>query len=164
MRKVRRIRRTGQGTAVVAAELDALPVDAATIDTKIALIQALIPVGLLHVAESVQQELEALTGPRRGDTGVLRRLLAGLSCWDYAQCAEAVPEAFGLSTSTLSRRYIKASTATLPQFSERALEGHDLVVLFLDGKTFAADTDEGRTKGGVTDNARASPNFNYERH
>jgi transposase-like protein len=81
-----------------------------------------------------------LQTPRAADTGVLRRLLAGLSCRDYAPCAEAVPAAFGLSASTVSRRYIKASTAKLAELSERRLEGYDLVALFLDGKTFAADT------------------------
>ncbi len=195
MRKIRRIRREGQATKLIAADLEALPVDAATIDTKVALIQALIPLGLLHVEDTLRQELELLTGPRyarhggqpglvrygrqrgsvyladqklpirvprvrdqgrnrevaletyqrlqtpRGaDEGVLRRVLAGLSCRDYAQCAEAVPEAFGLSASTISRRYIKASTAKLQAFSERPLAGYDLVALFLDGKTFAADT------------------------
>ena len=195
MRKVRRIRREGQATEVIAADLHALPVDAATIEAKVALIQALIPVGLLHVAESLQQELELLTGPRyarhggqpglvrhgrqagsvyladqklpiqvprvrdqhrhqevplatyqrlqiprAADAGVLRRILAGLSCRDYAPCAEAVPEAFGLSASTVSRRYIKASATKLQELSERSLAGYDLVALFLDGKTFAADT------------------------
>ena len=41
MRKVRRIRREGQGTAVIAADFNALPVDAAAIDSKVAVIQAL---------------------------------------------------------------------------------------------------------------------------
>jgi hypothetical protein len=45
MRKVRRIRRRGQATELIAADLDALPVGAVTIDAKIALIQALIPWG-----------------------------------------------------------------------------------------------------------------------
>src|SRR6266481_6053477 len=69
MRKVRRIRREGQGTAVIAADLSALPVDAATIDSKVAVIQALIPLGLLHVEASLQQELELLTGPRYARDG-----------------------------------------------------------------------------------------------
>ena len=38
-----------------------------------------------------------LQRPRAADEGVLRRLLYGLSCRDYRACAEAVPEAFGLS-------------------------------------------------------------------
>jgi len=195
MRKVRRIRREGQVTELIAADLDALPIDAATIDGKVALIQALIPLGLLHVEASLQQELELLTGPRyarhggqaglvrhgrqpgsvyladqklpiqvprvrdraqnhevplatyqrlqvpRGlDEGVLRRILAGVSCREYARAAEAVPEAFGLSASTMSRRYIKASARHLAALSARRLDGYELVALFLDGKTFAADT------------------------
>ena len=140
----------GKARPLIAADLSALPVDAATVDSKVALIQALIPLGLLHVEASLQQELELLTGPRyardggqpglvrygrqagsvyladqklpiqvprvrdrrqnqevplatyqrlqqpRGaDEGVLRRILAGLSCREYVRCAEAVPDAFG---------------------------------------------------------------------
>jgi transposase-like protein len=71
---------------------------------------------------------------------VLRRLLYGLSCRDYRACAEAVPEAFGLSRSSLSRRYIQA-TARKPQaLQERRLDGYDFVALVLDGKAFAEDT------------------------
>jgi transposase-like protein len=180
---------------LIAAELGALPADAAAIETKVALIQALIPLGLLHVAESLEQEVEHLTGPRyarqggqpglvrygrqpgsvyladqklpirvprvrdgrqnqevplatyrrlqaprAADEGVLRRILAGISCREYARCAEAVPEAFGLSSSTVSRRFIGASAHKLQALSERPLDGYDLVALFLDGKTFAADT------------------------
>ena len=71
---------------------------------------------------------------------MLRRLLYGLSCRDYRACAEAVPEAFGLSRSSLSRRYIQA-TARKPQaLQERRLDGYDFVALVLDGKAFAEDT------------------------
>jgi transposase-like protein len=195
MRKVRRIRKEGQATTLIEERLEAVPVDAATVDAKVALIQELIPLGLLHVAESLQQELEMLTGPRyarhggepglvrygsqpgsvyladqklgievprvrdrrrnlevplctyqrlqeprRADGGVLRRILAGLSCREYRRCAEAVPEAFGLSASTVSRRYVQASSKKLAELSQRSLAAYDLVAVFLDGKTFAADT------------------------
>ena len=76
MRKVRRIRRTGQGCEVIAEQLAAVPASAAVIDTKVELIQALIPLGLLHVEESLQQEVERLAGPRYarqgGEPGVVR--------------------------------------------------------------------------------------------
>lgn len=195
MRRVRRIRKEGQATALIEERLEAVPVDVATVDAKVALIQELIPLGLLHVADSLQQELELLTGPRyartggtpglvrygsqpgsvyladqklgiqvprvrdqrhnrevplrtyqrlqeprRADDGVLRRILAGLSCRDYASCAEAVPEAFGVSASTVSRRYVQASSKKLRELRERALAGYDLVAILLDGKTFADDT------------------------
>ena len=50
-----------------------------------------------------------LQRPRGADAGLFRRVLKGLSCRDYEGCAEAVPEAFGLSPSTVSRRFIRAS-------------------------------------------------------
>src|SRR5574340_1168507 len=195
MRKVRRIRRRGQDVEVVAELLAAVPASAAAIDTKVALIQELIPLGLLHVQESLQQEVELLAGPRyaraggmpgvvrygkqpgsvyladqklgiavprlrnlprnrevalrtyqqlqqprRADYGVLQRILTGLSCREYERCAEAVPQAFGLSPSTVSRRFIRASAKKLQALHERSLKEYDLVGLFRDGKTFAADT------------------------
>jgi putative transposase len=77
--------------------------------------------------------------PRALDRGLLRRVLLGLSCRRYAECAEAVPEAFGLAPSTVSRRYIRASARQLQALLERRLDGYDLVAVLLDGKTFAED-------------------------
>ena len=82
---------------------------------------------------------ERLQEPRACDTGLLQKVLGGLSTRDYERCAEAVPEAFGLSASTVSRRFIRASARKLQELSERRLEGYDLVALLLDGKTFAED-------------------------
>jgi len=82
---------------------------------------------------------EGLQEPRACDTGLLHKVLGGLSTREYERCAEAVPEAFGLSASTVSRRFIRASARKLQELSERRLEGYDLVALLLDGKTFAED-------------------------
>jgi len=82
---------------------------------------------------------EQLQEPRACDTGLLHKVLGGLSTREYERCAEAVPEAFGLSASTVSRRFIRASARKLQELSERRLEGYDLVALLLDGKTFAED-------------------------
>ena len=164
----------------------------AGLDTRIALIQALIPIGLDAVAEELQQEVTRLTGerysrkdsdspnrrwgsqqgsvylsdqkvplsvprvrdvladeevslqtyhhlqrPRQMDDGLLLRMIKGIATRSYQDCAEAVPEAFGLSSSTVSRRFIKASAEKLRQFRERSLSQYDLVALFIDGKTFA---------------------------
>jgi transposase-like protein len=172
----------------------ALPREEA-LDTRVALIQALIPLGLQAVEEALQQEVQTLAGPRyaRGDgtphvvrwgrqrgsvyladqklplqiprvrnrqaeiemplqsyarlqepraadEGLLRRILYGLSCRDYRAAAEAVPEAFGLSRSSVSRRYIRATARQLAVLQERRLERYDLVALVLDGKRFAEDT------------------------
>ena len=80
---------------------------------------------------------EALQTPRNMDEGLLRRLLKGLATRNYEACAETVPETFGLSSSTVSRRYVKATARKLAQFQERSLASHDVVALFLDGKSFA---------------------------
>lgn len=172
--------------------VNALEAELLALDVRIALIQALIPLGLEAVAETLQQEVALLTGaknsrkgdktanrrwgrqkgsvyladqkvpilvprvrnveaneevslhayhrlqtPRNMDEGLLLRVLKGISTRTYEACAEAVPEAFGLSCATVSKRFIKASAAKLAQFQERSLKPYDLVALFIDGKTFA---------------------------
>ena len=67
------------------------------------------------------------------------RMLKGIATRNYDACAETVPEAFGLSSSSVSRRYIKGTARKLAEFQERSLEEYDLVALFLDGKTFAEE-------------------------
>ena len=82
---------------------------------------------------------ERLQEPRAFDTGLLHKVLGGLSTREYERCAEAVPAAFGLSASTVSRRFKRASAKKLQELSDRRLESYDLVALMLDGKTFAED-------------------------
>lgn len=82
---------------------------------------------------------QALQTPRALDEGLLRRVLGGLACGDYRACAEAVPAAFGLSRSTVSRRFVRASARQLAAVQERRLDGEEWVALFVDGKRFAAD-------------------------
>lgn len=164
------------------------------LDAKVALIQALIPLGLQAVGDLLAEEVTQLAGPRyartggqpglvrwshqggsvyladqklalpvprvrnlprntevplttysrlreprQGDLGLFRKVLLGLSCRDYAACAEAVPAAFGLSPSTVSRRFLRASARKLRAFLERRLDHYNIVALLLDGKTFAED-------------------------
>jgi transposase-like protein len=95
-----------------------------------------------NVRENVEVPLESyrsLQKPRNRDEGVMRRVLYGLSCRKYEQCAEAVPGALGLSSSSISRRFIEVSGSKLKELMERDLSGHDIVALFLDGKSFAED-------------------------
>ena len=169
-------------------------VDADVIDleTRLSVIQALIPLGLEAVTDVLQQEVEQLAGvryarkgseqshrrwgrqkgsvylmdqklpvdvprvrdvesdteislaayrslqrPRAMDEKLLLRVLKGISCRNYRACAESVPEAFGISASSVSRRFIKATAKKLKQFQERPLDDYDLVALFIDGKSFA---------------------------
>jgi putative transposase len=164
------------------------------LNTRVAMIQALIPLGLEAVHELLQQEVTRLAGPRYRRTGglpgyarwggqpgslyladqkvavhvprvrdtnrdqevplanyhalqdprrandaALRKVLKGLSCRDYESCVDAVPETFGLSPSSLSRRFQRASAKKLAELAERDLSGYDVVAIFLDGKTFGDD-------------------------
>jgi transposase-like protein len=104
-----------------------------------------LPVPVQRVRDRVRrqelplQSYQQLQTPRHADAGLFRKVLAGLSCRDDAASAEAVPAAFGLSASSVSRRFIRASAKQLQAFQERRLDDYDLVALLLDGKTFAAD-------------------------
>jgi putative transposase len=164
------------------------------VDSRIAMIQELIPIGLMYVADELQREVEELTGKRYKRDGIpgydrwskqqgsvyiqdqripiliqrvrdtrnnkevplasynkfqhpttmideklLRRILHGLSCGNYRECSEAIPEALSLSPSTVSRRYIRASMKKLKELMERRLEGYDFVAIVIDGKTFGDD-------------------------
>ena len=81
----------------------------------------------------------ALQTPRAHDAGLFCRVLGGLSCRNYEAAAEAVPEAFGLTKSSVSRRFITTSARTLEALQARRLDDREWLVLFLDGKTFARD-------------------------
>ena len=95
---------------------------------------------LRNVASDTEVSLpsyQALQTPRQMDEGLLLRMLKGIATRNYEACAETVPETFGLSRSSVSRRYVKGTARKLAEFQERSLEGYDLVALFLDGKSFA---------------------------
>jgi putative transposase len=169
-----------------------VPIDDGSVT--LAMIQALIPLGLRAVEEALKHEVRALAGaryarddghagisrwgtqpgsifladqklaitvprvrdcvahrevplvtyqqlqtPRTRDVGLFRRVLGGLSCREYEAAAEAVPEAFGLARSSVSRRFIRASAHELRRLQERRLDDAEWLVLVLDGKTFAGD-------------------------
>ena len=82
---------------------------------------------------------QALQEPRHADDLALRKVLRGLSCRDYACCVDAIGETFGVSASSVSRRFRRASEKKLREFQERRLESLDLSAVFLDGKTFGED-------------------------
>jgi len=166
--------------------------DALDLDSRLALIQALIPLGLMLVHEELQREVEQLAGSRyqrkRGeekiyrygsnpgsvklagqrvgvdvprirsrkgevalnsyrqmnqngelDETLFRRVLYGISCRNYEAAAGAIPGAIGLSKTTVSERFIEASSTYLKQLQERDLKPFDIVAIFLDGKRFADD-------------------------
>jgi transposase-like protein len=77
--------------------------------------------------------------PRHMDEGVMKKVLLGLSCNRYEETARTIPEAFGISRSTVSRRTIRASARKLQALMSRPLDQDDFVAVFMDGKSFADD-------------------------
>jgi hypothetical protein len=79
---------------------------------------------------------KGLQEPHYRDEGLLTKILLGPSCRRYRDCCEAIPEAFSLSPSTVSRRFIRASTKEL---MERRVYELDIVAIVIDGKSFKDD-------------------------
>lgn len=164
------------------------------VDSRVALIQELIPIGLMHIADELRREVEELAGERykrggiagydrwgeqegsvyildqkipikvsrvrdtinnrevslstykklqqpagKAEDKLLKKVLYGLSCRDYRECSEAIPEALSLSPSTVSRRYIRASNKKLKELTDRRLSQYDFVSVVMDGKAFGDD-------------------------
>lgn len=230
MKKILQISEKSKTKKVKAASVMRLrEYGALELDSKVALIRELIPLGLMHIEEELLAEANRLAGekykrnglpghdrwgkqrgsvyvkdqkipimvqrvrdtindkevplrtyekfqqPTNLDEGLLRRVLHGLSCRNYRECAEAIPEAFSLSPSTVSRRYIRASSRKLKEIMQRRLDGHDFVAVVLDGKRFGEDEiiiAVGITMGGkkiilgiiqaATENHKVCKDFLYE--
>ena len=80
-----------------------------------------------------------LQKPRQLDEGLMKKVLLGLSCGRYEETARSIPEAFGISSSSVSRRTIRASARKLAHLLHRPLDRDDFVALFIDGKSFSED-------------------------
>ncbi len=76
----------------------------------------------------------ALQEPKVINDQVYRALVNGLSSRRYEEVAEKIPETFGISKSSVSRRFKKATAARLAEVLERNLSELDIVAIFLDGK------------------------------
>jgi transposase-like protein len=195
MKKVLQLRGKGKVRIAKAVEIrDLHEYGALELDARLALIQELIPLGLMHIKEELQKDVIELAGHRykrdgmsghdrwgkqqgsiyvqeqripimvprvrdtrrnvevplktyeglqspgtQADERLMRRILNGLSCSRYRECSEAIPEALSLSSSTVSRRYIRASSKKLQEMMERRLEGYNFVAIVLDGKRFGDD-------------------------
>jgi hypothetical protein len=105
-----------------------------------------VPVEVPRVRDhrrGVEVPLETYGGmqtPQAADRLVFQRLLGGLSCRDYRDASSLDPESFGLSASTVSRRFIQVTASKLRSLQDRSLAGEEYVALFLDGKAFASET------------------------
>jgi transposase-like protein len=85
------------------------------------------------------ESYRGLQSPQAADRLLFQRLLGGLSCRGYRDASAMDAESFGLSASTVSRRFIQVTASKLRRIQERSLAGEDYVALFLDGKGFEGE-------------------------
>jgi transposase-like protein len=82
---------------------------------------------------------KGLQRPQGIDEEVFRKVLSGISCRRYREAQEMIPLVFGLSSSSVSRRFRRASERRLKELKERRLDNFDVIAIVIDGKTFRED-------------------------
>ena len=82
---------------------------------------------------------QRLQQPHLSDRQTILKLLNGISMRRYAQCAELVPEVFGISPSNLSKRFKNSTGRMVKRLKTRDLSSYDFVCIFIDGKRYAKD-------------------------
>ncbi len=80
---------------------------------------------------------QALKKPSGVDDHILAQVINGISHRNFEKAAQQIPSVFGIQKSSISRKFIKASAAKLEAFRNRDLSDHDIIAIFMDGKSFA---------------------------
>ena len=71
------------------------------------------------------------------DRMMVQSVLHGLSMRDYEKVVDKLSDSFGISSGSVSRRFIEKSKAALEEFEKRKLNDHRFVALLVDGKEFS---------------------------
>ncbi len=82
---------------------------------------------------------QRLQKPLADNGGAFLKLLHGLSTHKYHESSTLAAEAFGISASSLSKRFKRNSADQLKQLQSRSLAQEDFVVIFIDAKRYADD-------------------------
>ena len=87
-----------------------------------------------HTLESYQAMKEAEVGKELTDS-----ILLGFSQGDYGRVSSQFVDGFGLSQSSVSRRFQKRAQKALEEFENRSLEEENFLALWIDGKRVAGE-------------------------
>ena len=91
-RVLRAVRKRKKVRSVGAVDIIRREADAdRELDAKVALIRALVPLGLLHVQELLDQEVTALAGARYGSRGAVMAATLGRWVWRGSVCRFVCP-------------------------------------------------------------------------
>jgi len=89
--------------------------------------------------EILLQNYQELQNPGIFNEKIFRSVINGISNRKYEKVAEKVPETFGIKKSTISKRFVLATSRKLKDFMERDLSKEDIVAIFIDGKSLAEE-------------------------
>lgn len=92
---------------------------------------------------SGEVELVSYERLKRGEAmceAVLESAIRGVSSRDYAGVVTASCAGFGMTKSSVSRKFVKASAEKLRELVERRFDGTRFVVIFIDGVVYAGAT------------------------
>lgn len=103
-----------------------------------------LPIEVPRVRSRADQEVrlesyERMQRPFLDDGQTVLKLLHGLSTHRYHESASLAAEAFGISASSLSKRFKGKTAGTLRHLQTRSLASRDFVAVFIDGKRYAQD-------------------------
>lgn len=70
---------------------------------------------------------------------MIKSILLGLSQRDYGKINKTITESFGISQSSISRKFIEESSKELEMYENRHLSRYDFVALMIDGKYLAKE-------------------------
>jgi len=88
--------------------------------------------------ERTLQSYQAMKSAEPGP-GLMKAILLGLSQGDYQEVASQFVDGFGLSQSSVSRRFQERAQQALEEFENRSLEEENFLALWIDGKRVAGE-------------------------
>jgi transposase-like protein len=80
---------------------------------------------------NIYSQLKEQEAPREA---MIKSIILGLSQKDYGKLSKTIAESFGLSQSSISRKFIEESSKELEAYENRDLSGYDFTALLIDGK------------------------------
>jgi len=101
-----------------------------------------VPIDVPRVRDTDAEEerpLESYQAMKSTELGpeLMKAILLGLSQGDYQEVASQFVDGFGLSQSSVSRRFQERAQQALEEFENRSLEEEDFLALWIDGKRVA---------------------------
>ena len=82
----------------------------------------------------------SLQSPDAMPNAVLRRMVRGVSTREYEQVIDLARDGFGVAKSSVSREFVRASTAQVKALAERRFDGLRFPVVMIDGVEYAGLT------------------------